>query len=479
MGNACSCESAAYDSEPVFSLLAQLELQLFYDKITSGLGVRTVKDLAVLDDEDLQGIGMKKVQRAHLQNAVTQILSEQSMFPTTLTERAIPALNTAAVSSAIAEDYTHPLLQELEQHHLGAYYSGLRELGVNKVTHLSKVTKEDLIELGMKRFDLETFAEAYLVRDDSQLRPHFGVGAADESNETRSQKNVSEESTSNSRLSTSDAVRPHYGSPKARSANIQLQQGGLQLPPGRHVMLSYQWDSQKTVLSVRDALASRQVPTWMDVDGGMQSDVYDSMAEGVQNAAGVVAFMTQRYQDSNNCKLEAKFACEQQVQIIPVMMQADWRASGWLGILTAGALWVPLHDEAVFEQGVDALFGQISKLAPAAAAQLVSPDATSLAELRTELDKLRSDLRRGHQKDEDSDTEGSRVLASLPAEVPVLPSTFRATAEMQSLKALLLGEPGSDMSQTMTVTSQPKSTGRVGTNHPSNLGLSIIWLRPL
>ena len=150
MGNACSCESAAYDSEPVFSLLAQLELQLFYDKITcGGLGVRTVKDLAVLDDEDLQGIGMKKVQRAHLQNAVTQILSEQSMFPTTLTERAIPALNTATVSSAIAEDYTHPLLQELEQHHLGAYYSGLRELGVNKVTHLSKVTKEDLIELGM------------------------------------------------------------------------------------------------------------------------------------------------------------------------------------------------------------------------------------------------------------------------------------------------------------------------------------------
>ena len=57
---------------------------------------------------------------------------------------------------------------------------------------------------------------------------------------------------------------------------------------------------------------------WMDIDGGMKSDIYDSMAEGVQGAACVLCFMTQAYQDSANCKLELKFAQQSGVPIIPV-----------------------------------------------------------------------------------------------------------------------------------------------------------------
>jgi hypothetical protein len=33
-------------------------------------------------------------------------------------------------------------------------------------------------------------------------------------------------------------------------------------------------------------------------------------------------------------------------------MQADYKASGWLGIVTAGALWVPLYDAAALDTGV-------------------------------------------------------------------------------------------------------------------------------
>jgi cytochrome c-type biogenesis protein CcmH/NrfF len=36
----------------------------------------------------------------------------------------------------------------------------------------------------------------------------------------------------------------------------------------------------------------------------MQVDIYDSMAQGVSKAAVVIAFMSQRYQDSENCRLE-------------------------------------------------------------------------------------------------------------------------------------------------------------------------------
>jgi hypothetical protein len=42
----------------------------------------------------------------------------------------------------------------------------------------------------------------------------------------------------------------------------------------------------------------------MDIDGGMKTDIYDSMADGVKNAACIVCFMSQAYQDSANCALE-------------------------------------------------------------------------------------------------------------------------------------------------------------------------------
>ena len=80
----------------------------------------------------------------------------------------------------------------------------------------------------------------------------------------------------------------------------------------------------------------------------MQQDIYESMAEGVENAACVVCFLSQKYQKSDNCKLELKFAKQSGVPIVPVMVEKTkgWRASGWLGIVVAGALWTSLRDES-------------------------------------------------------------------------------------------------------------------------------------
>ena len=44
----------------------------------------------------------------------------------------------------------------------------------------------------------------------------------------------------------------------------------------KHVVLSYQWDIQDLVVNAREQLKARGVPTWMDIDGGMKADIYDS-----------------------------------------------------------------------------------------------------------------------------------------------------------------------------------------------------------
>ena len=45
-------------------------------------------------------------------------------------------------------------------------------------------------------------------------------------------------------------------------------------------------------------------------------------------------------QGSKNCKKELSYGDSQNVDIVPVMAQRDWKATQWLGILTAGLLWI-------------------------------------------------------------------------------------------------------------------------------------------
>jgi hypothetical protein len=45
------------------------------------------------------------------------------------------------------------------------------------------------------------------------------------------------------------------------------------------------------------------------------------MAEGVQGACVVLCFMSAKYQSSENCKLELKFARQTGCPIVPVMVR--------------------------------------------------------------------------------------------------------------------------------------------------------------
>ena len=76
MGNnasQCSCESTGGDADPVFSVMASKDLQEFYGRVTSDLGVKTVQNLSLLMDADLDRIGMKPVQKQLLKELVAEI----------------------------------------------------------------------------------------------------------------------------------------------------------------------------------------------------------------------------------------------------------------------------------------------------------------------------------------------------------------------------------------------------------------------
>ena len=194
-------------------------------------------------------------------------------------------------------------------------------------------------------------------------------------------------------------------------------------------------------MKAKRELEKEGVHCWMDISGGMQADIFDSMAEGVRNAACVVCFMTKKYQDSSNCALELKFAKQSGVPIVPVMMEPrktgqPWHAGGWLGIITAGKLWTPMYDEASFEENLPNVIRQI-KVALRLAADdedefglAAELDVVDVVDARNELERLRDEASPALN----TDLSGP---CKLPAHVMDLPSGLQVYDEMQQLLSLV------------------------------------------
>ena len=273
-----------------------------------------------------------------------------------------------------------------------------------------------------------------------------------------------------------DGLRParaHFrsvdASPIAPASSVDFEAAAAAEIDGPHVMLSYQWDEQEAVVAIRQRLTQKQIKTWMDIDGGMKADLYDSMAEGVQNAVCVLAFMTQQYEDSPNCKSELKFARDRGVPIVPIMFQGGgWRAGGWLGLITAGALWIPFVEPAQFENNVSMLVQQIGTVSGLAVQSSASDAAAQLAPMPAADSVVLAMLA-------DDSVDNHQSLAVVPAEVPHLSANVRKAAEMDQLKALLL-DSGDDAKRGFEVSSQKKS--KTGLHGMGGIGKTVMaaWI---
>ncbi|CAF3917666.1 unnamed protein product [Adineta steineri] len=135
----------------------------------------------------------------------------------------------------------------------------------------------------------------------------------------------------------------------------------------KHVMLSYQWDSQSLIEKVYNLLTLYNIRVWMDVHGGVRSNIYQSMAEGVEGAAIICCFLTRKYQDSINVQRELQFAQTQGKIIVPVRLESGWTESGWLGLITAGLTWINFRNvnDSNLESKVEILIRQLLLVYPA------------------------------------------------------------------------------------------------------------------
>ncbi|XP_071501362.1 uncharacterized protein [Diadema antillarum] len=115
-----------------------------------------------------------------------------------------------------------------------------------------------------------------------------------------------------------------------------------------HVMLSYQWDVQKQILKVKELLQADGYKVWMDVDQ-MGGSTLEAMASAVENAAVVLICFSEKYKNSPACRTEAEYTFKLNKPIVPLKMQTDYEADGWLGIMLGTKYYIAMAtmDEVV------------------------------------------------------------------------------------------------------------------------------------
>ena len=132
-----------------------------------------------------------------------------------------------------------------------------------------------------------------------------------------------------------------------------------------HVMLSYNWGHQEAVKRLNQALKGRGYNVWIDIEK-MKGSTVEAMSEAVEDSAVMCYGISQAYKESTNCRLEAQYAFQQELDMVPLMMEKGYRAKGWLGMLLGVQLYyqfcgVVLESEAAFEGKVEELCRELGE----------------------------------------------------------------------------------------------------------------------
>ena len=127
---------------------------------------------------------------------------------------------------------------------------------------------------------------------------------------------------------------------------------------GNHVMISYQWDSQEVLVKVKNRLQASGYRVWMDLEE-MGGSTLETMAKAVENSSVVLVCVSERYKESPNCRSEDEYTYKLGKDIIPLMMQRNYKPDGWLGMLVGTKFRIDFHSKHVIEQGVTKLIKEL------------------------------------------------------------------------------------------------------------------------
>ena len=94
------------------------------------------------------------------------------------------------------------------------------------------------------------------------------------------------------------------------------------------VLHADQWNVQAAIQRTNESLIARGYVTWFDLTN-MKGSTMDAMSDAIEGADVMLYGVSLAYKESANCRLEANYAHQQELDMIPLMMQENYRPQGW------------------------------------------------------------------------------------------------------------------------------------------------------
>ena len=126
------------------------------------------------------------------------------------------------------------------------------------------------------------------------------------------------------------------------------------------IMISYCWAQKALCHQINDRLEQDKYNVWLDRDE-MHGSIIERMAEAIEQAKVVLICMSSNYKNSINCKAEAEYAFSRKSNIVPLIVEPQYKADGWLGFMAGSKIYVDFADKEgeEFEKAYELLIGEL------------------------------------------------------------------------------------------------------------------------
>ncbi|UJR27528.1 hypothetical protein I4U23_008811 [Adineta vaga] len=128
------------------------------------------------------------------------------------------------------------------------------------------------------------------------------------------------------------------------------------------IMISYCWAQKPLCHEIHDRLEKSGYKVWLDRDE-MHGSIIERMAEAIEQSKFVLICMSSNYKNSTNCKAEAEYAFNRKSKIVPLVVEPQYKADGWLGFLAGSKIYVDFADkkDEEFEAAYNLLIDELKR----------------------------------------------------------------------------------------------------------------------
>jgi len=101
----------------------------------------------------------------------------------------------------------------------------------------------------------------------------------------------------------------------------------------------------------------------------MMGSTLEAMAAAIEQSDAIIMCVTHRYKESQACRTEAEYAYTKKKPMIPVMLEKNYTADGWLGIIMGSKLYYNMHTIDEMQASLPGLVGEVRKVQQTSSAQ--------------------------------------------------------------------------------------------------------------